>query len=62
MEEKKEMTLEEMQKTCLECAFEIAKLESIKKKYQKQFDDLNYKIWKLQNEKEHESESTPESN
>lgn len=50
MEEKNEMTLEEMQRACLEYAFEIAKLESIKRKHQKAFDDLNYRIWKIQNE------------
>lgn len=44
------MTLEEMQKACLEVAFEIAKMQSIKKKLVKKFDDLNYKIWKLQKE------------
>lgn len=60
MDEK--LTLEEMQQSCLQHAFEIAKLESMKRKHQKAFDDLNYKIWKLQNEKQNESESTPENN
>lgn len=60
MEEKKEMTLEEMQVECARTAFEIAKLESIKRKYQKIFDDLNYKIWKLQNESKNESKNESE--
>lgn len=48
------MTLEEMQEECMRVSFEIAKMQSIHKKLVKKFDDLNYKIWKLQKEKENE--------
>ncbi len=60
MEEKK-MTLEEMQQECVVCSFEIAKLRSMANKHQKRFDDLSYKIWKMQKEKENERISTSEN-
>lgn len=58
--EEKEMTIEEMQQECVACAFEIAKLRSIANKHQKRFDDLSYKIWKMQKEKENGTETTSE--
>lgn len=58
--EQKEMTIEEMQQDCVACAFEIAKLRSMANKHQKRFDDLSYKIWKMQKEKENESQTTAE--
>lgn len=54
--EKNEMSLEEMQQESVMCAFEIAKLRSMANKQQKRFDDLSYKIWKMQKEKENENE------
>lgn len=50
--EEKEMTLEEMQQECMRVSYEIAKMQSIHKKLVNKFDDLNYKIWKIQKEKE----------
>lgn len=61
MEEKKEMTIEEMQQECVACAFEIAKLRSMANKHQKRFDDLSYKIWKLQKEKENDRNRATEN-
>lgn len=58
--EEKEMSLEEMQEECMRVSFEIAKIQSIHKKLVKKFDDLNFKIWKLQKEKENESQTTSE--
>lgn len=49
LKKEKEMTLEEMQEECVKCAFEIARLESIKNRHQKYFDELNYKIYNLKN-------------
>ena len=43
----KEITLEEMQEKCLKCAYEIARLESLKNIHLKSFDELNYEIYKL---------------
>lgn len=60
MEEKKVMTIEEMQQECVACAFEIAKLRSMANKHQRRFDDLSYQIWKLQKEQENEQKSTEE--
>lgn len=54
MGEKKEMTMLEMQEECLKVAIEISKLESIKKKHLKRFDELNYKIWQKQKESNNE--------
>lgn len=58
--EEKVMTLEEMQQEGVMCAFEIAKLRSMVNKQQKRFDDLIFKIWKMQKEKENESQTTSE--
>lgn len=58
--EQKEMTIEEMQQECVACAFEIAKLRSMANKQQKRFDDLSFKIWKMQKEKENVTQTTSE--